>query len=98
MHNSSDQNLNMTLLLLISPKHKTNSLNRHKITVRIRMVYSAHQKPETKVMRHIANLPSMTERTNILQAKYIYRTQWLPDDTLFVQLRPSFNHQPSTSH
>ena len=63
----------------------------------IRMIYGAHKNSETKVMRHITNLPSMNERVNILQAKYIYRAQFLPEDTLFIQLLPNFNQQPSNS-
>ncbi|KAI7858777.1 hypothetical protein BDC45DRAFT_413535, partial [Circinella umbellata] len=63
----------------------------------IRMIYGAHKNSETKVMRHITNLPSMNERVNILQAKYIYRAKFLPEDTLFIQLLPNFNQQPSNS-
>ncbi|KAI7853424.1 hypothetical protein BDC45DRAFT_442406, partial [Circinella umbellata] len=47
-----------------------------------------------KVMHYPTNLSSMNERTSVLQAKYITRSQCLPDDTLFIQLHSSFNYQP----
>ncbi|KAI7860541.1 hypothetical protein BDC45DRAFT_104764 [Circinella umbellata] len=51
-----------------------------------------------KVMRHLTHLPSMSERTKILQAKYLcVRSQYPPKDPLFCQLQSNFNYQPSTN-
>ena len=39
----------------------------------IQMIYGARSKSSTKVMRHLTKLPSMKERTAILQAKFLRR-------------------------
>ncbi|KAI9488546.1 hypothetical protein BDB00DRAFT_772278, partial [Zychaea mexicana] len=63
----------------------------------LRKIYGAHPSSETKVMRHLARLPSMQRRTSILQAKFLYRAQYLPDDALLTHLRP-YLLRPSTTH
>ena len=39
----------------------------------IHMIYGAHSKSETKIMRYLTKLPSVSEWIAILQVKYIYR-------------------------
>lgn len=46
-------------------------------------------------MRHLAKLPSMQERSQILQAKYVVRSTSLPEDTLLKKLLPLLQDQPS---
>jgi hypothetical protein len=48
----------------------------------LRRIYGAHSRSSTKVMKHLAKLPSMYQRTQILRFKFLCRTQWIPDDCL----------------
>ncbi|KAI7851205.1 hypothetical protein BDC45DRAFT_572294 [Circinella umbellata] len=59
----------------------------------IRMIYGAHHKSETKIMRHLVKMPSMSERIAILQAKFVYRAEFLPSDALFTIIRPVLEAQ-----
>ena len=59
----------------------------------IRMIYGAHSRSETKIMRHLTKLPSMSERIATLQVKFVYRAQFLPDDALLTQLLPGLEAQ-----
>ncbi|KAL1932592.1 hypothetical protein VTP01DRAFT_8270 [Rhizomucor pusillus] len=54
----------------------------------LRMIYGAHHKSSTVVMAHLANLPSMTERITILQAKLLLRAYNLPGDALLTAIIP----------
>ena len=49
-------------------------------------------------MRDLHNLPSMEERTNILQAKFILRASLLREETLLSTLQLQLKSQASTSH
>ncbi|KAI9277014.1 hypothetical protein BDA99DRAFT_545117 [Phascolomyces articulosus] len=54
-----------------------------------RRIYgSNNQRASTKVMQHLINIPSMKIRVSILQAKFLNRTRWLPEDTLLSNLLP----------
>lgn len=53
------------------------------------MIYGAHNRSSTKMMLHLANLPTMIERVNILQAQFLFRFLYVPDDSLLVYLLPS---------
>ena len=59
----------------------------------IRMIYGAHSKSETKIMRHLTKLPRMSERIATLQVKFVYRARFLPDDALLTQLLPGLEAQ-----
>ncbi|KAI9274767.1 hypothetical protein BDA99DRAFT_533378 [Phascolomyces articulosus] len=55
----------------------------------LRRIYgSNNQRASTKVMQHLINIPSMKIRVFILQAKFLNRTRWLPEDTLLSSLLP----------
>lgn len=53
------------------------------------MIYGAHDCSSTKVMLHLANLPTMTERLNILQAQFLFRSLYVPNDSFLGYLLPS---------
>ncbi|KAI9493051.1 hypothetical protein BDB00DRAFT_764344 [Zychaea mexicana] len=77
------------------PKTQLKALEQAQSTC-IRMVYGAHSHSETKVMHHLAKLPSMHERTAILQAKFLRRAHFLPDDALLTCLLPTITTQPGS--
>lgn len=55
----------------------------------LRRIYgSRYERFSTVVMRHLANLPSMASGIAILQAKYLFRTNRLPEDALLPALLP----------
>ncbi|KAG0747522.1 hypothetical protein G6F62_000806 [Rhizopus arrhizus] len=56
------------------------------------MIYSAHDCSSTKVMLHLANLPTMNERVRILQAQFLFRSLYVPDDSLLGHLLPHVQH------
>ena len=60
------------------------------------MIYGAHSKSETKIMRHLTKLPSMSERIATLQVKFVYRAQFLPDDGLLTKIRSGLEAQKSS--
>ena len=62
----------------------------------IRMIYGAHSKSETKIMRHLTKHLSMSELIAVLQVKYVYRAQFLLDDALLTQLRPGLEAQKTS--
>lgn len=43
-------------------------------------------------MLHLANLPTMTERLNILQAQFLFRSLYVPNDSFLGYLLPSIQH------
>ncbi|KAG1522961.1 hypothetical protein G6F52_005411 [Rhizopus delemar] len=49
-------------------------------------IYGASRKTSTKVMLHLAKLPTMRERVAILQAQFLFRSLSLPEDTLLYRL------------
>ncbi|KAG1569857.1 hypothetical protein G6F48_002230 [Rhizopus delemar] len=49
-------------------------------------IYDASRKTSTKVMLHLAKLPTMRERVAILQAQFLFRSLSLPEDTLLYRL------------
>ncbi|EIE79794.1 hypothetical protein G6F46_013003 [Rhizopus delemar] len=51
-------------------------------------IYGASRKTSTKVMLHLAKLPTMRERVAILQAQFLFRSLSLPEDTLLYRLMP----------
>jgi hypothetical protein len=56
----------------------------------LRLAFGGHRTSSVVVFRHLANLPTMEERVDILTGKMLWRvyTQ-LPDDTLLMLLNPS---------
>jgi hypothetical protein len=54
----------------------------------IRRIYGGSKNSSIKVMRHFARLPSMQERLHILQTRFFWRAQSLPDSSLLPQLLP----------
>lgn len=54
----------------------------------LRMIFGGHRTSSTIVFRHMAGLPTMEERVEILRAKFLARAFYLPDDSLFSILRP----------
>jgi hypothetical protein len=54
----------------------------------IKKIYGARGKTSTKVMLHMSKLPLMSERVSILQAQFLFRSLYLPEDTLLTCLLP----------
>ncbi|KAG1510717.1 hypothetical protein G6F53_006471 [Rhizopus delemar] len=54
----------------------------------IRKIYGARGKASTKVMLHMSKLPLMSERVSILQAQFLFRSLYLPEDALLHRLLP----------
>ncbi|ORE02515.1 hypothetical protein BCV72DRAFT_215119, partial [Rhizopus microsporus var. microsporus] len=54
----------------------------------IKKIYGARGKASTKVMLHISKLPLMSERVSILQAQFLFRSLYLPEDALLACLLP----------
>ncbi|KAG1444532.1 hypothetical protein G6F55_012289 [Rhizopus delemar] len=55
-------------------------------------IYGASRKTSTKVMLHLAKLPTMKERVAILQAQFLFRSLSLPEDTLLCRLIPHIQY------
>jgi hypothetical protein len=58
----------------------------------IHKIYGASGKTSTKVMLHLAKLPTMKERIAILQAQFLFRSLSLPKDTLLYLLMPHIQY------
>ncbi|KAG0756959.1 hypothetical protein G6F29_009848 [Rhizopus arrhizus] len=58
----------------------------------IRKIYGASEKISTKVMLHLAKLPTMKERIVILQAQFLFRSLSLPEGTLLYFLMPHIHY------
>jgi hypothetical protein len=54
----------------------------------IKKIYGARGKTSTKVMPHMSKLPLMSERVSILQAQFLFRSLYLPEDALLTCLLP----------
>ncbi|KAG2218917.1 hypothetical protein INT45_008154 [Circinella minor] len=54
-------------------------------------IYGAHSHSSTTVMCHMHKLPSMKERTSILQTKFLLNINYLPDDSLLSLIIPHIN-------
>ncbi|KAG2209371.1 hypothetical protein INT46_002614 [Mucor plumbeus] len=54
----------------------------------LRQIFGGRPYTSTKVMLHITNLPSIKDRIAILQAKFIYKSLSLPDDSLLMKMLP----------
>lgn len=61
----------------------------------LRRMFGGHSSSETAVIQHLSALPPMSTRSQVLQAKYISRSQFLPTDSLLVTLLPRLN-SPNT--
>ncbi|KAG1497751.1 hypothetical protein G6F46_003661 [Rhizopus delemar] len=55
-------------------------------------IYGESRKTSTKVMLHLAKLPTMRERVAILQAQFLFRSLSLPEDTLLYRLMPHIQY------
>ena len=64
----------------------------------LRYIFGGHKTASTKVFRHMANLPTMTERAQTLGAKYLLRAYDLPADALLTLLRPRLHSQRHQWH
>lgn len=64
----------------------------------IRRIFGGHSRSSATVMLHLVNLPSMKTRTAILQAQYLYRSIYLPENTLLATLLPHIQNSNSRSH
>lgn len=64
----------------------------------LRRIFDGSCKSSVKVMLQLAKLPTMTERTNILQAQFLLRSLSLLDDNFLMYLLPhiclSKSHSP----
>ncbi|KAG1314259.1 hypothetical protein G6F62_007185 [Rhizopus arrhizus] len=54
----------------------------------IRRIFSGGSRSPIKVMLHLVNLPTMKERVHILQAKFLLRSVYSPDEVSI----PSFGY------
>ncbi|KAG0966415.1 hypothetical protein G6F31_004783 [Rhizopus arrhizus] len=54
----------------------------------IKKIYGARGKASTKVMLHMSKLPLLSERVSILQAQFLFRSLYLPEDALLACLLP----------
>ncbi|CEP13088.1 hypothetical protein [Parasitella parasitica] len=61
----------------------------------IRRIFDGHSKSSAQVMLHMVNLPYMRTRVATLQAPYLFRSSYLPDDTLLAHLL-SYTQSPSS--
>ncbi|KAG1493830.1 hypothetical protein G6F46_008534 [Rhizopus delemar] len=52
----------------------------------IRCIFGGGSRSSTKVMLHLTNQPTMKERVRRLQAKFLFRSINMPEDTLLSQL------------
>ncbi|CEP20197.1 hypothetical protein [Parasitella parasitica] len=64
----------------------------------IRRIFGGHSKSSAQVMLHLVNLPSMRTRVATLQAQYLFRGSYLPDDTLLAHLLSYIQSPSSRSH
>ncbi|KAI8646105.1 hypothetical protein BD408DRAFT_474100 [Parasitella parasitica] len=64
----------------------------------IRRILGGSIKSSTKVMLHLVQQPSMTNRSRTLQTKYSIRSLDLPDDTLLQLLLPHIQTSASRSN
>lgn len=58
----------------------------------IQKIYGAHDRSSTKVMLHLAKLPTMNERVRILQAQFLFRSLYVPGDSLLGYLLPHIQY------
>ncbi|CEG78940.1 hypothetical protein RMATCC62417_13472 [Rhizopus microsporus] len=54
----------------------------------IKKIHGVRGKVSTKVMLHMSKLPLMSERVSILQAQFLFRSLYLPEDALLTCLLP----------
>ncbi|KAG2192554.1 hypothetical protein INT47_012778 [Mucor saturninus] len=54
-------------------------------------IFGGHPTSEIAVIQKLTGLPTMYTRISILEAKYIYRSQFQPTDSLLAQLLPRMN-------
>ncbi|KAG1138667.1 hypothetical protein G6F37_009849 [Rhizopus arrhizus] len=52
----------------------------------IKKIYGARGKASTKAMLHMSRLPLLSERVSILQAQFLFRSLYLPEDSLLACL------------
>ncbi|CEP12244.1 hypothetical protein [Parasitella parasitica] len=64
----------------------------------IRRIFGGHSKSSAQVMLHLVNLPSMQTRVATLQAQYLFRGSYLPDDTLLAHLLLYIQSPSSRTH
>ncbi|CAO3594863.1 unnamed protein product [Absidia cylindrospora] len=69
------------LAITITTKQNIKKLESTQATC-IRRIYGAHNRSSTRIMRHLTNTPSMTERHHSLQLQYVHRMSYQPTDTL----------------
>lgn len=63
----------------------------------IRKIFGGGSRSSTKVMIHLVNQPSMKERVHLLQAKFLLRSVYSPDDTLLSKFLPYLRSSGSHS-
>ncbi|KAG0987177.1 hypothetical protein G6F29_002696 [Rhizopus arrhizus] len=63
----------------------------------IRRIFGGGSRSSIKVMLHLVNLPTMKERVQKLQAKFLLRSVDAPDDTLLSQYLPYLRTSASRS-
>ncbi|KAI7856383.1 hypothetical protein BDC45DRAFT_567419 [Circinella umbellata] len=54
----------------------------------LRKIFGTRNNRSMAVIHHLGNLEYITERITILQAKFLFRSHYMPDDALFPMLRP----------
>lgn len=63
----------------------------------IRTIFGGGSRSPTKVMLHLVNQPTMKERVHLLQAKFLLRSVYSPDDTLVSKFLPYLRSSASHS-
>jgi hypothetical protein len=63
----------------------------------LRRIFGGSSRSSVKVMLHLTKLPTMQERTYILQSQFLLRSLTLPDDTLLTCLLPHIRRSDSHS-
>jgi hypothetical protein len=58
----------------------------------LRLAFGGHRTSSTAVFKHMANLPSMSNRVELLLYKMVVRVQELPNDTLLATLVQHCSH------
>ncbi|KAI9478897.1 MAG: hypothetical protein EXX96DRAFT_539950 [Benjaminiella poitrasii] len=61
-------------------------------------IFGSHSRSSAKVMLHLVKLPSMKSKTAIFEAQFLYRSLYLPDNTLPTTLLPYLQNSSSHSH
>ena len=79
---------------ILNTKTHTKVLTKTQTTCLRRIYGSSSKTSSSAVMQHLVDLPTMASRVSVLQAKFLNRIRWLPDDALLTQLLPQLTITP----